>query len=1025
MLSKLVKFFSICLVFLFFFFGLATLTQAKGEAFINLVNPVRGGDFWGLEKQEPLAAVKDQLKIIQDNHLPATWLLRFDALEDMKMKDLFKNLPEDQELGLFLEVTPSWANAAEVEYHQEPLWHYANAVFLSGYSPQEREKLIDAAFAKFKEIFGTYPQSVGAWHLEAQSLALMKENYGVKAALICADQFQTDDYQIWGTWWGVPYYPSRYNTLIPAQSQKNKLNLVIVQWAARDPLRGYGGGLWESTFSLQANDYLKHGLGVDYFSWLVDLYLFPKQGEFGQIVVGLENDNHWEFVHQEYEKEVKALLTKDAEFLRLKDFANWYQKQFPYLSPDHQITGEDFLGSGEQAFWLMSINGRLGLIEEGGQKKIRDWRLYSERWAEPYLEVANQNHQLKLSLPGKIDGVRFPEQEEILRQKPEELLKQKGWLPFETPKVVFVLMAILFLGFLIWSLRINKWLGLLVFLGLFAWGLTMVKSGLLSSYGMGFWGPHGHDGVWHLALINELVRHFEFSRNIFFPPQNMVFADFGLTNYHFGFDWLLALTHRITSIPVINLYFQIFPLLMTGLLGILVFILLKKWTKNNLSALLAVFFTFFGASFGWLVTLFKGEGLGGESLFWANQSISTLINPPFAFSLILLITGFLLFLNYQQKPSFKRLILLSLIFGLVVGFKAYGGVIILAGLAFSSLYEWLFEKKSLSLKVFLGTLLVSLVIFLPQNRGSVSLFVWAPLWFPHTMLAFPDRLGWIRLDQARQAYLATGKWLRWFLAEGLALLIFLVGNLGTRVLASFKIFSWLKNFKKLASFQVLWLGCLLVSGILPLFFIQKGNPWNSLQFFYYFLFFCGLLTALALGEFLAKKKFLIKLVVLLILIGLTLPTTWGALKHYWPSRPPARIGFEELEALVFLRKQPSGIILTYPHDYSLREKTEAPKPLYAYETTAYISAFSEKTSFLEDEMNLEIMQVNWRGRREQIEQFFQTNETGQAKQFLKDNQIKYLYLVEGQNLKTNPADLELVKIFENGLTRIYEFRGKI
>lgn len=1017
MLSKIVKFFSICLVFLFFLFGLTHFAKAEEKAFINLVNPVRGRDFWGLEKQDPLTAVKDQLKIIQDNHLPATWLLRPDTFGDEPIKDFFKNVPKDQELGLFLEVTPSWASKAEVDYHQEALWHYANAVFLSGYTLEERTKLINTAFEKFKEVFGDYPQSVGAWHLDAYSLAFMEEKYGVKAALICADQFQTDDYQIWGSWWGVPYYPSRDNALLPAQSEKNKMNLVVVQWAARDPLHGYGGGLWESTFSLQANDYLKHGLGTDYFSWLVDLYLFPSHGEFGQIVVGLENDNHWEFVSQEYEKEIKTLIIKKAEFVQLKDFADWYQKQFPRLSPTHQISGVDFFGSGQKAFWLMSVNGRLGIIEKDGQKTIRDWRLYQEGWAEPYLQVANQEHQLKLSLPAKIDSVRFPEQEEILKGDPEELLEVKNKLPFETPKVVFALMAILFLGFLIFTLRLSKWLGLLMFLGLITWGITMVKSGLLFSFGMGFWGPNGHDGVWHLALINELTRHF--------PPQNMIFAHLSLTNYHFGFDWLVALVHQLTSIPVVNLYFQIFPLILTGFLGLLVYLLIKKWTGNILSALLAVFFTFFGGSFGWLVTLFKGQGIGGESLFWANQSISTLINPPFAFSLILILTGLFLFLDYQQKPTVKKLIIISLAFGLIIGFKAYAGVVILFGLGFASFWEWLFQKKFLTLKIFLGSLLVSLVVFLPQNQGAASLFVWAPFWFPHTMLAFSDRLGWIRLDQARQAYLATGQGLKWFLAEGLALLIFLVGNLGTRILAGFKVFSWFRKIKKIDSLQALWLGCLFSSVLLPLLFIQKGNPWNSLQFFYYFLFFCGVLAALTLGEFLAKKKFWVKLVIIFIVIALTLPTTWGTLKHYWPLRAPARIGFEELEALEFLKEQPWGIVLAYPHDYSLREKTESPKPLYTYETTAYLSAFGEKTSFLEDEMNLEIMQVDWRGRRMETEQFFQSNDTVWAREFLQGNQIRYLYLLEGQSLKTNPEELELVKIFENGFVKIYEFRGKI
>jgi len=299
------------------------------------------------------------------------------------------------------------------------------------------------------------------------------------------------------------------------------------------------------------------------------------------------------------------------------------------------------------------------------------------------------------------------------------------------------------------------------------------------------------------------------------------------------------------------------------------------------------------------------------------------------------------------------------------------------------------------------------------------------------MLTFPDRLGWLRLGQARQAYLATHNWLKWLLAEGLALAIFFLGNLGTRIVGLGKLFSWLKNFRKIDSFQTLFLGCLLVSGLIPLFFIQKGNPWNSIQFFYYFLVFFGLLAAWWLGEFFQKfthqslHHILIYDALLVFLVGLTLPTTLGTLKHYLPSRAPARIGFGELEALEFLRKQPQGIVLTYPHDYKLREKTEAPKPLYAYETTAYVSSFSEKQTFLEDEMNLEMMGLNWRPRRELEEEFFKTQNEEWAKNFLKENSIKYLYLVDNQKFNFAETQIGLEKIFENGEVKIYEFRDKI
>jgi len=845
----------------------------------------------------------------------------------------------------------------------------------------------------------------------------MEKKYGVTAALICADQLLTDDYQIWGSWWGVPYYPSRYNVLLPAQTEKNKLDLVIFQWAARDPVNGYGGGGFESSFSVQVNDYMAHGLDVSYFEQLVEVYTGKNNNHFGQLTVGLENDYNWRKYEQGYKEQIGMISKRDLSVLTMKDFAAWYRLRFPGLSLDHKIEALDPLETDKKAIWLMSTNGRVGLLKEEGGTVIRDWRLYHERWAEPYLEVANKNHQLKLSLPAKIDGVRFPDQRKELSQDPSKLIEKRLSLPFATPRLIFILMVLIFVSFLIWAVYLDKWLWLLMIVGMATQIMTMVKSGLLYPFGMGFWGPNGHDGIWHLALIQELTRHF--------PPQSPVFAGQPLFNYHYLFDLIVALIHKLTRLPVINLYFQIFPIILSGFLGILTYLLVKRLTKNRLALFLAVFFVYFGGSFGWLVTLFRGQGIGGESMFWASQAVSFLINPPFASSIILILFGLIIFIDYLKKATMRKLIIAGLVLGSLMGVKSYGGVVVLAGLLVAALWQVFREKKTLILKLFLVSLTVGLLIFLPSVHKAGTLFVFVPFWFSRTMLLFSDRLGWVRLEQARHAYLASGNWRRWFLAEGLALVIFFIGNLGTRILALGKIFAWLKNLRRIKPLQVFILSCLLTSAVIPLFFIQKGNPWNSIQFFYYFLFFTAILTAWWFGEFLAKRKTWMKAILVIGLILLTIPTTLGMMKHYLPYRAPARISFDELEALWFLKNQPEGIILTYPHDYWLRESFEAPKPVYVYETTAYVSAFANKRTFLEDEMNLEIMQADWQPRREELERFFATTDPTWAREFLEANNIRYIYLIDDQSFFPNPVQLELEKIFENGLVRIYQARGII
>src|SRR4030067_1894637 len=134
----------IILVFsLFGFLGFQpeVFAQDQKPAFVNIVNPVRGKDFW-TQEFSPLEPVKGQYEVISAKNLPATWLLRHDAFSDPESASFFKEFTKNQELGIFLEITPSLTKEAGVTYNQSESWHRAKSVFLTGYSPDVRKKLI-------------------------------------------------------------------------------------------------------------------------------------------------------------------------------------------------------------------------------------------------------------------------------------------------------------------------------------------------------------------------------------------------------------------------------------------------------------------------------------------------------------------------------------------------------------------------------------------------------------------------------------------------------------------------------------------------------------------------------------------------------------------------------------------------------------------------------------------------------------------------------------------------------------------
>lgn len=542
----------------------------------------------------------------------------------------------------------------------------------------------------------------------------------------------------------------------------------------------------------------------------------------------------------------------------------------------------------------------------------------------------------------------------------------------------------------------------------------MFRSGLVYDFGMGFWGPNGHDGVWHLALINQVLKGF--------PPPHPTLAGFDLTNYHYFYDLILAIVNRLTSIPIRYLYFQIFPLFLALGIGILSFLVGYYWQKDFWIGFWLAFFNYFAGSFGFLVTLWRTGELGGESQFWSMQSISTLINPPFALSLVVLLAGILLLLRIKKWNGWK-IVGLGLLFGILINIKVYAGIVTLPALFIFALFKWS-QKKKEYLGVFGTALVIAGLTFFLINRRAVSLLVFEPFWFIHTMIESTDRLYLPRLALARQTLIAGKLGPRLFLLELVGLGIFLIGNLGTRVIGLMTLIE--KNIKKdfddLDAF--IFIGG-AVGLLLPLIFIQKGTAWNTIQFFYYFLFFANFYAAVALSK-LMRMRTNQKWIFLGLIILLTIPTSWATLRGYlgWP--PPTAISKGELEALAFLQKQKPATVLTFFYNPFGKEIfTQTPIPLYAYETTAYVSAFSEKQTFLEDEMNLLISGYEIKQRGEDEVKFFISDDEIWARGFLLNNQIGYIYLTDKQRFLLSEEQLGVDKIFDNGEARIYQVRGII
>jgi len=556
---------------------------------------------------------------------------------------------------------------------------------------------------------------------------------------------------------------------------------------------------------------------------------------------------------------------------------------------------------------------------------------------------------------------------------------------------------------------------ILILTGAIAWSLTMVRNSLCwdsgCAGGLGFWGANGHDGIWHIALISSLTKG---------SFQMPTFSGDSIQNYHIGFDLILSWIVRITGITPSILYFQVIPPILAILVGVLTYRFVFLWRKSESQSLWATFFVYFGGSFGWLVSLIRGQGLGGESMFWSMQSVSTLINPPFALSLITILLGLIFLLKFIENKSKKNFALTALFFGISIFIKVYAGLLVLASLFTISIWQILKRKEYSFIFIFFLSLFISLALFLPFNKSSFGFVIYSPFWFLETMMVSSDRFNWRKMYSAMTTYRMGQIWVKAILAYGLSFVIFIVGNFGTRIIA-FKSL-WQKPKKLLSAGPVeIFLFILILAGIVvPTFFVQKGTPWNTIQFFYYSLIFGGIAAGVEASKLVNKISSFKGALIAIFLILITIPTTISSIGNYFPGKPQSVLPKEETEALKYLSVEPAGVILTYPFDADKAKIATAPRPLYLYTSTAYVSAFSGHPTYLEDQINLDIMQYPWHERRQLVENFLNTLDIDYARRFLKENNISYIYWVDGQHARIGDSQLGLTKIYQGGDVTIFK-----
>ncbi len=365
--------------------------------------------------------VVQQVNQLNTFELPATFLLQYDALINPRYQELLKNgLYPGSEVGAWWEITQPHVEAAGYTWRGRYPWDWhADVGFATGYTPDERKKLVDVYMEKFREIFGIYPTAVGSWFIDEVTLGYLSDKYHIIASCNCKDQIGTDGYTLWGGYWNQAYYPSRANAYMPAQSENGQIPVPIFRMLGSDPIYQYDNGLGSGFQRVESLEpvYKKGGGSRPWVEWFFKSMYGEPCLAFSYAQVGQENSFTWEKMKTGLEIQIPLLATlskeKKIRVETLSESGAWFRKNFPVTPPTAVTALTDPKNQDKKTVWYNSRFYRVNLLWEGTSFRFRDIHVFNEGMESDYLRIAGTTTDCLYTTLPVVDG--------FLWSKPEEL----------------------------------------------------------------------------------------------------------------------------------------------------------------------------------------------------------------------------------------------------------------------------------------------------------------------------------------------------------------------------------------------------------------------------------------------------------------------------------------------------------------------------------------------------------------------------------------------------------------------------
>ena len=363
---------------------------------INIMNFVRQIDErLPAEADYLYKATAAELALVRECGVENTFLLQYDALCDERFVTLFKeNMTEHIELGLWYEIVEPLTSACGMPYRSERGWKWDWHIipgFSMAYAPAERERLIDEAMRKFREVFGYYPKTVGSWLIDTHTMNHLDQNYEISAMAICRDQTNTDAYTLIGGYFNGAYYPSKNNIFTPAQSEEMRIGFPVFRLLGPCPLYNYDGKKYCTSTAANAPCTLEvvweTGSDPKNVDWFFRTFYENESLAFAYSQIGQENSfGKHDLVTPLRMQIEKAKKLTEVRMEKMCDTGEAFKRAFPHKTPAAAVTALDsWDGNDVQSVCYDCENYMANLFRFEKRIFLRALYLFDERVREHYL----------------------------------------------------------------------------------------------------------------------------------------------------------------------------------------------------------------------------------------------------------------------------------------------------------------------------------------------------------------------------------------------------------------------------------------------------------------------------------------------------------------------------------------------------------------------------------------------------------------------------------------------------------------